>query len=123
MDIGQTVGHYRIVDKLGEGGMGVVYRAHDQHLERDVALKVLPPGLLSDGAARRRFRRDRWSPHSPPRRSRQVPTAADAKTRVALRILQEKRRRSHVADAPRRYQGCARSVNRRAGGARRDARG
>jgi len=58
MKIGQTVGHYRIVAKLGEGGMGVVYRAHDQHLERDVALKVLPPGSLGDAAARRRFRRE-----------------------------------------------------------------
>ena len=55
---GRTLAHYRILEKIGGGGMGVVYRAHDERLERDVALKVLPPGLLSDEAARRRFRRE-----------------------------------------------------------------
>lgn len=56
--IGQTLGHYRILEKIGEGGMGVVYRANDQRLDRNVALKVLPPGALTDQAARRRFRRE-----------------------------------------------------------------
>lgn len=52
----QTLGHYRILDKIGEGGMGVVFRARDEQLERDVALKVLPSGVLSDEASRRQFR-------------------------------------------------------------------
>lgn len=56
--IGQTLGHYRIVEKIGEGGMGVVYRAHDQRLDRDVALKVLPAGTLADEAIRQRFRKE-----------------------------------------------------------------
>ncbi len=56
--IGQTLGHYRVLEQIGAGGMGVVYRAHDERLNRDVALKVLPAGALADGAARKRFRKE-----------------------------------------------------------------
>ncbi|HTS12991.1 MAG TPA: protein kinase [Candidatus Limnocylindrales bacterium] len=56
--IGQILGHYRILDQLGAGGMGVVYRAHDEQLDRNVALKVLPPGVLADEGARKRFRQE-----------------------------------------------------------------
>ncbi len=56
--IGQTLGHYRIAEKIGAGGMGEVYRARDQHLSRDVAIKVLPPGTLADESARKHFHRE-----------------------------------------------------------------
>jgi serine/threonine protein kinase/tetratricopeptide (TPR) repeat protein len=56
--IGRTIAHYRITARIGEGGMGVVYRARDERLERDVAFKVLSAGLLADESARRRFRKE-----------------------------------------------------------------
>ncbi len=58
LNVGQIIGHYRIIEHIGLGGMGVVYRAHDEQLARDVALKVLPGGTLIDEATRRRFRKE-----------------------------------------------------------------
>jgi serine/threonine-protein kinase len=55
---GRTLGKYRVEEEIGAGGMGEVYRAHDSNLDRIVALKVLPPGLLDDEAARKRFRNE-----------------------------------------------------------------
>src|SRR5580700_4002595 len=56
--IGKSLGHYLIIEEIGAGGMGVVYRARDNRLERDVAIKVLPAGMFAHPDARRRFRNE-----------------------------------------------------------------
>jgi len=59
--LGKIFAHYRVVERIGAGGMGVVYRAHDEHLERDVAIKFLPSAAAVSDVARRRFRREALS--------------------------------------------------------------
>lgn len=56
--IGLEFGHYRILERIGRGGMGVVYRSYDAHLEREVAIKVLDPGSIASDHSRTRFRNE-----------------------------------------------------------------
>jgi len=53
--VGRTLGHYRILSGIGQGGMGAVYRAHDERLDRDVAVKVLPEEVAGDPERLTRF--------------------------------------------------------------------
>jgi tetratricopeptide (TPR) repeat protein/predicted Ser/Thr protein kinase len=54
----EILGHYRLLERVGQGGMGIVYRARDEHLQREVALKLLPESVTNDASARRRFRQE-----------------------------------------------------------------
>jgi serine/threonine protein kinase len=54
--IGKSISHYKILDKLGEGGMGVVYKAEDTELEREIAIKFLPHHIAANADERARFK-------------------------------------------------------------------
>src|SRR5215475_5628845 len=53
--LGKSIAHYVVVERLGQGGMGVVYKARDNHLDRFIALKVLPPERIAEPERKRRF--------------------------------------------------------------------
>ena len=56
--VGKRLGHFQVLAHIGSGGMGEIYRARDEHLEREVVIKVLPRGALADEASRKRFRKE-----------------------------------------------------------------
>ena len=56
--IGKTILHYEVIEELGRGGMGIVYKAEDTKLNREVAIKFLPPQLLLSGDDKSRFQRE-----------------------------------------------------------------
>ena len=66
---GTRIGAYEVIDSLGAGGMGEVYRARDSRLDRDVALKILPDAVAQDPDRLARFERRRLPPASKPRRT------------------------------------------------------
>jgi len=58
MESGQLLAHYKIIERIGKGGMGEVFRARDTKLDRDVALKILPPEFANDADRLARFKRE-----------------------------------------------------------------
>ena len=102
--IGQTVGHYHIVEELGAGGMGVVYRAEDTRLRRAVALKFLPPELSRDEAAKRRFLHEAQAAaaldHPNICNIHEVAETADGQIYIAMACYAGETLRERIAEGP-----------------------
>ena len=103
MTAGSTISHYRIVEKLGEGGMGVVYKAEDTALERPVALKFLANHLLNDVEAKERFLREAKAAaalHHPNVCPVYEIAEADGKTFLAMAFLKGETLEDRIAKGP-----------------------
>lgn len=102
--VGQSISHYRIVDQLGQGGMGVVYRAQDTRLRRPVALKFFPRELATDTEAVRRFEREARAAsaldHPNICTVYEVDEAEDGRTFIAMACYDGTTLKQRIADGP-----------------------